>query len=88
MGDCPVNLNDVGELISIIQQASISYLGYVGSKSTWSNNRIRGSAIAKRLDIALGSNEWISHSFTKVEHLLRICSDHAPLQFIMNSLMS
>lgn len=67
MGSCLVNLNFVGEFVSMIQQASLSDIGYVGSTYTWSNNRLKGSAIAERLDRALGSNDWIAHLFTKVE---------------------
>lgn len=88
MRGCLVNLNDVGELIRMIQQTSLSNLGYVGSKYTWSNNRLRGSTIVERLDRALGSNDWISQFFSKVDHLHRTCSDHAPLLLTLSSLGS
>lgn len=79
MGGCPINLNDTSKFLHMINQASLSDLGYIRGKYTWSNNRLRGSAIAERLDRALGNNEWVSKFLTKVEHLNRTCSNHFPL---------
>lgn len=70
----------------MMQIASLSDLGYIGSKYTWSSNRLRGSAIAERLDRAMGNTEWFAKYFTKVEYLNRCCSDHAPLLLSLSSI--
>lgn len=40
MSGCPINLNDAAEFAQMIQQSSLTNLGYNGSKYTWSNNRL------------------------------------------------
>lgn len=57
---CPNNLNDDAKFLSMIQQAGLSNLGFYGSKYTWSNYRLGGSVISKRLDMALAYNDWVS----------------------------
>lgn len=42
MGGCPINLNDANEFLQIIQQSSLTDLGYIENKFTWSDNRLRG----------------------------------------------
>lgn len=48
-----INLNDASKFLFMMQQAGLANLGFNRSKYTWSNNRLRGSAIAERLDRAL-----------------------------------
>lgn len=63
MGGCAINLNDAAELVQMIQQSSLTDLGYNRSKYSWSNNSLRGVAIAERLDRVMGNNELIAHVF-------------------------
>lgn len=79
LGGCPLNLNDVADFLEMIQQASLSDIGYNGSKFTWTNNRLCGAAIAERLARASLNCEWISGLSTRMDHLNRACSDHTPL---------
>lgn len=53
--------------------------GFTGSKYTWSNNRLRGSTIAERLDRVLYNSEWLQLLSSMVDNLNRACSDHSAL---------
>ncbi|KAI3474575.1 hypothetical protein Pfo_029577 [Paulownia fortunei] len=59
----------------MIEDCGLIDAGYEGSNFTWTNNRIW-----KRLDRILYSEVWLNlFHMTKVSHLPRIWSDHAPL---------
>ncbi|KAI3450940.1 hypothetical protein Pfo_007605 [Paulownia fortunei] len=66
------SLNDFADMIS---DCGLIDAGYVGNCYTWTNHRVW-----KRLDRMLYSEHWLDpfHN-TKVSHLPRIWSDHAPL---------
>lgn len=58
----------------------------MGSMLTWWNRRIERERIFKRLDRVFGNQEFINLlPSSKVHHLVRQGSDHAPLHIICNS---
>lgn len=63
----------------MIQQSNLTDVGYNGSKFTWTNNKLRGAAIAKRLDRALINCEWLSWFLYKDRSFRQACSNHYPL---------
>ncbi|KAI3459158.1 hypothetical protein Pfo_015821 [Paulownia fortunei] len=65
-------LNEFGDMIS---DCGLIDAGYAGNCFTWTNHRVW-----KRLDRMLYSESWLDLFYnTKVTHLTRIWSDHAPL---------
>lgn len=79
VGGLPVNLNNVAYFNNMIAHALLTDGGYLGSKFTWSNNRLGNKRILQRLDRVLLSAEWMTEFQISVTHLNRHCSDHAPL---------
>ncbi|KAG5583445.1 hypothetical protein H5410_054072 [Solanum commersonii] len=69
-----------------INKCALSEVKSSGSKFTWWNGRIDGECIFKKLDRVLCNQEFEQILPTsKVHHLIRQGSDHAPLHFICNS---
>lgn len=88
IGGSPINHNDVGEFNSMIDNIGLLDGGYTGRKFTWCNNRMGSSRILERLDRVLYNSAWNSSFNTKVAHLSRTCSDHAPLNVKISLPMS
>lgn len=65
---------------SFINNTNCLDIGFVGSRFTWSNNRLGLSFWWARLDHFLANHDWIS-SFSSLENLNlpHSCSDHCPL---------
>lgn len=80
IGGKPINGMAVTEFSDMIQYSNLMDAGYEGNVITWSNNRMGRRAIYQRLDRALYNEQWLQlfHS-TRVTHLARTCSDHAPI---------
>lgn len=86
IGGCPINLQDAAGFLEMMQQANLIDAGYYRNQYTWTNKRIRSSAIAERFDRVLLNSEWISSFVSKIEHLNRTCSDHSPYSSLDNLL--
>lgn len=59
---------------------SLGDLGWNGYPYTWTNGRLGEHNIQERIDRFLANEEWRnSYPHSKVQHLPRIQSDHAPI---------
>lgn len=54
-----ININDVNDFQNMINASGLTDGGYIGSKDTWSNNRLRNACILERLDRVLLNPNWI-----------------------------
>ncbi|KAL0928209.1 hypothetical protein M5K25_000081 [Dendrobium thyrsiflorum] len=81
-GGNPPNINAMNDFSSLIFYCNLHDIGVAGGGSfTW--NR---ALIWQRLDRILFNNNWIvDFNMTKVEHLSRTISDHAPLLLSVNT---
>ncbi|KAL0904830.1 hypothetical protein M5K25_026985 [Dendrobium thyrsiflorum] len=81
-GGNPPNINAMNDFSSLIFDCNLHDIGVVGGGFfTW--NR---ALIWQRLDRILFNNNWIDEfNMTKVEHLSRTISDHAPLLLSVNT---
>ncbi|XP_015158754.1 uncharacterized protein [Solanum tuberosum] len=69
-----------------INNCALSKVRAMGSKFTWWNGRVKGDCIFKKLDRVLCNQEFEQlYPSSKVQHLIRQGSDHAPLHLICNS---
>ncbi|XP_073007457.1 uncharacterized protein [Typha latifolia] len=63
-----------------VDTAGLCDLRYKGLSFTWCNNQQGEKRVLVRLDRALTNSEWIHlHSRSRVMHLDRSSSDHAPI---------
>jgi hypothetical protein len=63
-----------------LEGCSLSDLGFIGSKYTWSNCRSDGSFIKERLDRAVANMEWVAlYKEVEVRILAATSSDHKPV---------
>ncbi|KAK9922738.1 hypothetical protein M0R45_031185 [Rubus argutus] len=71
----------IGGLKKWVDQNSLIDMGFIGSRFTWSNNRIK-----ERLDRAFCTCDWRS-SFPEafIRHLAKMKSDHCPLLLQLHS---
>ncbi|XP_056692196.1 uncharacterized protein [Spinacia oleracea] len=68
------------DLVNFMDDAGLVDIGYNGCPYTWTNARQGAALIQERLDRALVNSVWLnSFPFTKVHHLPRTYSDHAPI---------
>ncbi|XP_056687673.1 uncharacterized protein [Spinacia oleracea] len=68
------------DLQSFINAAGLVDVGFNGNPYTWTNSRDGADMIKERLDRALFNASWLEQfPHTKVSHLPRTYSDHAPL---------
>jgi exonuclease III len=64
----------------VLDECSLSDLGYSGSRFTWSNRQQDGSVIQERLDRGVANSEWcMLHDSWEVEVLAARTSDHNPI---------
>ncbi|KAL0912822.1 hypothetical protein M5K25_016231 [Dendrobium thyrsiflorum] len=74
------NFNAMEDFNSMIQDCNLHDIGFSGGSFTWSR-----ASMWQRLDRFLFNNEWIADfTMTRVEHLSRTHSDHAPLLLNVN----
>jgi len=68
------------EFQKMIDECALIDVGYSGSRYTWANNRQVGGYVAARIDRCNMFAAWLQAlPDTKVQHLTRLESDHAPL---------
>lgn len=78
---------DSREFRKFIDDLGLINLGYTRPRFTWYNNQLRAARIWKRIDQALATIDWLQHfPGHKVQHLLRITSDHCPILITTNGL--
>ncbi|XP_070045223.1 uncharacterized protein [Nicotiana tomentosiformis] len=79
-GGRPYRIEKSIDFLSCIDECGLQDTGFCGPRYKWSDNRGAPKTIWKRLDRLLFNIEWSDEfSETSVEHLARVCSDHAPL---------
>ncbi|XP_060200680.1 uncharacterized protein LOC132628946 [Lycium barbarum] len=72
-----------------MDECSLQDAGFFGNIHTWSDNRGPPTTIWMRLDRLLYNEEWADEfSETTVQHLARVCSDHAPLLITMRKVLA
>jgi hypothetical protein len=68
----------------VLEECSLSDLGYIGSKYTWTNCHQDGTFIKERLDQVVANKEWCELSTScEVRVLAARTSDHKPLLLTM-----
>ncbi|XP_072953423.1 uncharacterized protein [Typha angustifolia] len=69
-----------------VEEAGVCDLGYEGVLFTWCNNQLGDNQVWVRLDIALANTDWVrKYPRSRVVHLDRSTSDHAPLLVLVQS---
>ncbi|KAK6784428.1 hypothetical protein RDI58_017883 [Solanum bulbocastanum] len=82
IGCLPVLGVDGEDFQNCIELNELYQVQFKGSPFTWWNDRADSACIFERLDIILMNNVFHGQfNFTKVEHLPRTSSDHAPILF-------
>ncbi|KAH0705857.1 hypothetical protein KY285_010386 [Solanum tuberosum] len=80
LGGLPVSQTEVEDFVQYINSCALSEIKFSGSCYTWWNGRIEQDCTFKRLDRVFGNTELMNQlQNTKVQHLIREGSDHAPL---------
>ncbi|XP_056692109.1 uncharacterized protein [Spinacia oleracea] len=79
-GGRPFRFSQCKDMNNFVDAAGLVDLGYDGCPFTWTNARDGAALIRERLDRALVNSPWL-HIFphTKVHHIPRTYSDHAPI---------
>lgn len=79
----------IAEFQRVISDTSLTDLGFLGNKFTYSNRR-RGSAEVKvRLDRFFGDAQWcLKFPNAKVKHLVSPVSGHCPIFYVLTLLLS
>ncbi|XP_070018047.1 uncharacterized protein [Nicotiana sylvestris] len=78
----PINTQRSNSFWNCINNCHLVYLGFKGSKYTWSNKRYnnRSSLILERIDKCLANNQWINeYPEANITHLPKTHSDHCPM---------
>lgn len=79
-GGRPFRTSQCRDLSNFVDAAGLIDLGYNGCPFTWTNARDGAALIKERLDRALVNSPWLQvFPYTKVHHLPRTYSDHAPI---------
>ncbi|XP_059306288.1 uncharacterized protein LOC132057690 [Lycium ferocissimum] len=82
-GGLPVTVQETMDFAQWIQNCGLIDIGFIGSRYTWWNGRTQEACIFKRLDRMLCNQAFLDiKPSSKVHHLIRQGSDHAPLHLI------
>ncbi|XP_075081792.1 uncharacterized protein LOC142166427 [Nicotiana tabacum] len=80
LGGLPYRIQEGIDFLSCLNDCNLQDSGFHGIVFTWSDNRDPPNTFWNRLDRLTYNVEWFDlFGETKVTHLSRICSDHAPL---------
>ncbi|EEF36482.1 conserved hypothetical protein [Ricinus communis] len=70
----------MNQFLEVVEECALVDLGYCGRKITWTNGQRGVNNIGERLDRALANEKWcLSFSFFRVQHLVRMKSNHSPV---------
>ncbi|KAH0693029.1 hypothetical protein KY290_021200 [Solanum tuberosum] len=80
LGGLPFTFTEASDFAHCINNCALTDLQSIGSQYTWWNGKIEEDCIIKKLDRILVNQEFLElMPSSKVQHLIRQGSDHAPL---------